>query len=222
MLLQKLEEGRHGQHVVLEHVQALEEVQHPRLPPARAVHHAVDAVPQAALEDPAQHRRVGPRRGQEQLADRELLALDLDELLQAQVAAVDSLVGPPGVEGLREVCHEGLGEDVVPRARQACAADAAVVGGLVGGLPRGGKAHDDVAVADPRVVDDLRTRKPRRGCRVHRQRPHEVPHVCSVRRQCRGPHAVAPEFRNQLLAASGHLGEDLVWNHARVPADGGR
>mmetsp|Transcript_33340 Transcript_33340/g.92131 ORF Transcript_33340/g.92131 Transcript_33340/m.92131 type:complete len:348 (+) Transcript_33340:815-1858(+) len=148
MLMQELEERWHGQHPILDHVQALDEIQDARLPTTRAMNHTMDAPTQVALEDAAHHRCIGPCRGKQELAYGQPLAIHLHGVLQGQGAAVNLLLGPPGVEGLREVGHEGLRENVVPRAHQAGAADAAVVTPLVGGLPRGREAHHQVAFAD--------------------------------------------------------------------------
>mmetsp|Transcript_6948 Transcript_6948/g.19752 ORF Transcript_6948/g.19752 Transcript_6948/m.19752 type:complete len:222 (-) Transcript_6948:603-1268(-) len=139
LLLDDPEHRRRGQHVVLDDMQArAEEVEHLCLRAAGAVDHAVHLVAEAIRQDLLHDRRVGAGRGEDELAGRDpAAALDLPLLLKFQATAVDEIAWHRGVEGLRELRREALDEGVVPRSREAVAADAAVVRRLVRRLAAG-------------------------------------------------------------------------------------
>mmetsp|Transcript_76859 Transcript_76859/g.222112 ORF Transcript_76859/g.222112 Transcript_76859/m.222112 type:complete len:251 (-) Transcript_76859:297-1049(-) len=222
MLLDDFENRGRGEELVFDDVQAIDEMKDLGLAAAAAMHHAIDLVEQAVVAHAPHHWRIRAGRRQQQLGRRDFVAIRFDDVLQPQTSAVDQLARHAGVERLGELVPQALAEGVVTRGRQAVAADAAVVLGLIRGLPGGGEADDDVAGADARVVDDLGALHPASDRGVDDDRPHQVAHVGGLAASRHDVHSELPHLAQHLLRAVDQGRDHLARDQALVPADGAR
>eukprot|EP00964_Phaeocystis_antarctica_P101399 scaffold66881_cov63-Phaeocystis_antarctica.AAC.1 len=220
-LLDETEEGRHGQHVVLDNAQPIvEEVAHFGLRPAAAVDHAVHLRARHGVEQGLDHGGVGARRAEDELAHGEAcLGLDVGELV---LAAVHERRRHRGVEALRVARREVVGEDVVPRRGETVGAHAAIVLGLVGRLAVGGEADDYVARADRVVADDVAPPHARRDRAVDHHSAHEVTEVGRLAARADDAHAGVAHRLQHLLGAADERLEHLARDEVLVPPDGRR
>ena len=212
------EEWRDGEEVVFNHVEFVDEVQHFGLGAAAAVYHAAD-VCAVLVEYAPDDRGVGAGGGEDHFAC--IHSGYFGGVGESPRAAVDYVLWQVVVVAHGVLRGIEFGKDVVACRGEAVAAHAAVVLCFVGGLAVGGKAYDDVAGVNVRVVDDIGAAHTCGDGRVGNDGANKVAHVggfapCEV-----DAYAEVAHLLQELFGAVNDGADYFAGDEVFVAADGG-
>ena len=214
-----LEEGRHGEHVVLDDAAVFtHKVQHFGLCAARAVYHAVyfgTHLVEQTLDDGS----IGASGGEHQAAGVERCALN--GVGESVRSAVDKFLGHGLVVAFGIFLGQVFGKHVVACRGETVGTHAAVVLRFVGGLAAGGEAHDDVAGTDIGVVDDVAALHAAGDGAVDDDGAHEVAYVGRFAPRGVNADAHVAHLLQKFVGAVDDGGDDLAGDEHLVAADGG-
>ena len=212
------EEGRHGEEVVLDHMQMVYEVEHLGLSAAAAVYHAAD-VRAVLVEDATDDGGIGAGGGEDHMASVD--SGYFGWVGKAAAAAIDHFGREVVVVAHGEVLGVVLGEDIMAGRGKAVAAHAAVVLILVGGLAVGGEPHDDVTGVDVGIVNDVGTAHAGGDGGVDNDGADKVAHVGGFAAGEVDADTKVAHLLQELFGAVDDGADDLARDEVLVAADGG-
>ena len=215
-LLDRGEDRRDRQEVVLDVMHACAEADALGLTAAGAVHHAVNVVAvfgEELLDD----RRVGAGRAHDRVADCH--ARVGERIGHFVRAAVKELLIRGGVHGLGIFLEIIRAEQVMARAGQAVAANARVFKVFVGGLAGRSETDDGQAWLDVGVVDHVRAVHHHHGAGIDGHGAGQVADVGGLAAAAVHADAVLTQRGEKVFGAGNKLAERFAGNGAGVAVD---
>src|SRR5579859_4756738 len=113
----------------------------------------------------------------------------------------------------------GLLQQIMPGAGKAIASYSAIVGGLVGCLPRASESDNDVARLDPVIGDQFVLRPAGRHGSINRDGPDDIPYVRGLSAQVLNTHPEALQFVEEFLGAINNNLQYLPGYILLIPVD---